>query len=190
MIWKILLHLPSHGHIWLIYHAIYTHRIWDEVELEISPSSCFSHGMMGVANKMSFARNTQNRGKVIQALVEIILLILDKHMKWRVLCIRRDLLIIFHKKKSNIETSAILALLGLILVIAQYNAVLIFFLLLYILGENSGLDCSNTGYFSAVPGFLFFCCFFFFSPANQYVIICVCFFFIQAQNAGIDFYFF
>lgn len=92
----------------------------------------------------------------------------------------------FHKKKSNIETSAILALLGLILIIAQYNAVLNVFLL-YILRENRGLDRSNLGYFSAVSGFLGFV---FFSPANQYVIICHCLFFIQAQNAGIDFYFF
>lgn len=58
----------------------------------------------------------------------------------------------FHKKKSNIETSAILALLGLILIIAQYNAVLNVFLL-YILRENRGLDHSNLGYFSAVSGF-------------------------------------
>ena len=32
-IWKKSLRLPSHSRIWLICHTIYTHRIWDEVEL-------------------------------------------------------------------------------------------------------------------------------------------------------------
>jgi len=69
---------------------------------------------MGVANKMSFARYTQNTEKAILTSVEIILPIFENHLERRVLCIRRNLLILLHKKQSNIETSAILALLSLI----------------------------------------------------------------------------